>query len=296
MSAALASAGKLPQQVLVTGLVRNCAAGIRTDLQRLQAALRAFPQRHWLLVESDSADDSVATLQALCHEHENFRFLSLGALRERLPLRTDRLAHCRNAYLDELQGNPLYRDVELVVVSDFDGVNTHITEAGVMSCWQRGGWAMCAANQAGPYYDIWALRHPLWSPNDCFAMQRFLHRHGLSDERALQVAVLGRMVTLPPTANWLEVDSAFGGLALYQRAALEGVRYHGLDDEGAEVCEHVALHAAMRARQHRLFINPAMVNAGIAEHAEHLRLSRQLQRVAKAGARRLLGSLKGGAA
>ena len=89
-----------PQQLLVTGLVHNCAAGIRADLQRMQAACRNFPHLHWLLIESDSADGSVATLNALGREIDNFRFLSLGSLRGRMPLRTDRLAACRNAYLD----------------------------------------------------------------------------------------------------------------------------------------------------------------------------------------------------
>ena len=281
------SGAAVPQHVLVTGLVRNCALGIRADLQRMRAACRAIPHLHWLLVESDSSDDSVATLSALGREIDNFRFVSLGSLRRRLPLRSDRLAACRNAYLDEIAANPLYREIELVVVADFDGVNTLIDEAALASCWRRSDWSVCAANPAAPYYDIWALRHALWSPNDCWAHYRFLVGHGARAEQALQVAVHGRMLTLPREAAWIEVESAFGGLALYRRQALVGARYHGLDAEGGEVCEHVALHRDIRARQHRIFINPGLINTGITEHTEHLRFSRRLLRLAKAGARAL---------
>ena len=37
----------------------------------------------------------------------------------------------------------------------------------------------------------------------------------------------------------LEVDSAFGGLAIYPREAVEGLMYVGLDASGNEICEHV---------------------------------------------------------
>lgn len=282
----------LPTRPLVAGLVRNCAKGIGVDLQLLQQALQGFGEVRWLLVESDSTDDSLKVLESLGRQLPGFRYVSLGSLRSQRPLRTDRIAHCRNAYLDELDHNPLYADVDTVFVTDFDRVNTHLTAQALRSCWQRDGWDGCMANQAGPYYDVWALRHPEWSPNDCFAQMRFLERQGLTPERALRAAVDSRMITISPEADWIEVDSAFGGLAVYRREALRGLRYHGLDAAGLETCEHVALHAQMRARGARLFINPRLINAGWTEHTERLRLHRSVTQIASLPLRWVYGRLQ----
>jgi len=150
---------------------------------------------------------------------------------------------------------------------------------------------VCTANQAGPYYDLWALRHPLWSPNDCRAGHRFLVEHGVNPERALQATVLSRMITLPHSGPWMRVDSAFGGLALYRRGLLRGLRYEGLTADGQEVCEHVALHAAIRARGGLIFINPRLLCSGATEHSNMLGVRQRLHRWARDNGKRLLVAL-----
>ena len=74
------------------------------------------------------------------------------------------------------------------------------------------------------------------------------------------------------------MESAFGGLALYRREAFAGVRYVGLDASGAECCEHVGLHAQMRAAGHRLYIHPALINARRTRHADRKKFFRTLRR------------------
>lgn len=272
-------------EVLVVGVVRNCSVHLRDDVARLKLALNSFRRVHWLLVESDSDDDSVAVLAQLAKEVWSFRFLTLGSLKERMPSRTERIAHCRNAYLDEIVGNEIYADVDFVIVADFDGVNTLINEAKILSCWQRQDWDVCTANQNGPYYDVWALRHPDWSPNDCWRQRRFLKRYHENDDENLYAAVFSRMITIPENADWIEVDSAFGGLAIYRRAAIIQGRYVGLTGDGNETCEHVAFHQALKTHGCRIFINPQMINAADTEHTQPLlqrnRLKSKAMRFAK---------------
>lgn len=265
--------------VLVVGAVRNCARHIESDVSRMASALSGFARVQWLLVESDSDDGTPDSLAKLALAHEDFRYLRLGDLRERLPLRTARLAFCRNAYLEELRASRRYADVDFVIVADFDAVNSLLTESAIASCWQRDDWAVCTSNQARRYYDVWALRHPDWSPNDCWMQYRFLTRNGVSHARAWSACVRARMVRIPPEADWIEVDSAFGGLAIYRRAALDCGQYVGVNAVGQEVCEHVALHAELRARGLRIFINPGLINGDSADHTDH-RLNHQ--RVARA--------------
>lgn len=272
----------LGHDVLVAGLARNCGRSLAADVQRIAAALPPFRRVHWCVVESDSDDDTVAVGRQLERERPGFVLRSLGHLKAALPLRTQRIAHCRNAYLEHLRTDPACADVRYLVVADLDGVNTHLTPAGVASCWQRRDWAMCGANQIGPYYDIWALRHALWSPGDGWAQARFLAEHGQDDQRAKLANVFSRMITLPADAPWIEVDSAFGGFAIYRVDALRNARYDGLTADGHETCEHVALHAAIRAASGRLFVNPAMINADSNRLAEEYWPERAtIQRVAR---------------
>jgi hypothetical protein len=266
---------------LVVGLVRNCAKVLESDIVRLEAALARMQSVYWLLIESDSTDETIDILSDISKTKDNFEFISLGTLRERLPLRSDRVAHCRNAYLAEIESNPLYRDIEYVIVSDFDGLNTTITEKAIFSCWQRDDWDVCTANQSGPYYDIWALRHKDWCPNDCFAHYRFLARYDTNEEDIMYASVYSKMITIPYESEWIEVDSAFGGLAVYRREVFAGARYRGLTDRNEEVCEHVSFHDQLKQKGYRIFINPQLINAAHTPQTDHFRMTRRLVRSLK---------------
>ena len=276
-------ARRLPPQfssgVLVVGAVKDCAEQIGARVAQLGSALRGFARVQWLLIESDSADATVSRLGELSGQNADFSYISLGALRERMPLRTERIAFCRNVYLEQLRTNERYAGVDFVVAADFDGVNSLLTYDAVASCWRRDDWDVCAANQRGRYYDIWALRQAEWSPNDCWDQYRFLTRHGVSHARAWSACVRSRMLHIPREAHWIEVDSAFGGLAIYRRDALQHGRYVGSDALGGERCEHVALHYELRARGCRIFINPALINGDSPEHTDTRLIERRVARV-----------------
>ena len=275
------SEARRSESILIVGLVRNGAGKIIPDVMRMQAAVRCFARVHWLLVESDSEDNSILELQDLCKRIENFRFISMGSLRGKFPLRTDRIAACRNAYLDEVKSNQAYEHVDFVIAADFDGINTLISEDAIVSCWDRSDWSVCTANQAGPYYDILALRHATWCPIDCIAGYQFLVKYGVKPEKALQAAVHSRMITIPKDSHWIEVDSAFGGVAIYKKSSIINGTYRGLTTDGCEVCEHVQLHAEIRANGGKIFINPRLINASYTEHTVHLKLHRKMIRMFK---------------
>jgi hypothetical protein len=266
-------------EVAIVGIARNCARSIERDLAVLLRAATIFARVHLLVVESDSDDRTPALLAELSARMPGLRHLSLGRLREQLPQRTARIAHCRNACLDELAANPVYAGVTHVVVSDLDGVSRDLTGAALATCWRDDApnWDMCAANQADYYYDVWALRHPVWCPGDAWAEQRALVPV-LGRTAADEIALFSRMVHIDPGRPMIEVESAFGGLAVYRRDALLAARYVGLDTNGAEICEHVTLHAQMRADGARLYVNPALVNARRTKHAGRKKLLRTIRR------------------
>lgn len=273
-------------EVALVGVTRNGARFLPRSLERMRRATGMFGRVHGLLVESDSTDHTVSVLRELTQHWPALRFRSEGSLRERLPQRTARIAHCRNVYLDELAHNPLYAGISHVIVADLDRVCRDLDAEAFASCWATAEpWDVCTANQGDYYYDIWALRHPLWCPGDAWQEQKALLPL-LGKRAADELALFSRMVHIDPKRPWIEVDSAFGGLAVYRREALLSGRYIGVDEAGREVCEHVTMHAQLRARGHRIFINPALINARRTQHAGRKKLWRTLRR-------RLWNSLRG---
>jgi hypothetical protein len=263
------NSNKNPQnkKFLIGGIARNCGKTIKDDVLYLQNALINYPNKHWLIIESDSDDNTIEVLRELETMVENFRFISLGTMRNRIPDRTKRIAYCRNKYMEEFDSDPEYQNSDYVIIADFDGVNTCITDKSISSCWERDDWSVATANQWGPYYDIFALRHPLWSPNNCWESQIFLGIMGMTEDDSKFVAVYSRMFTIPEEGEWIEVDSAFGGLAVYKAEVIKGLRYVGSDSQGNEMCEHVNFHQLIKERGGRIFINPHLINAELTDHS-----------------------------
>lgn len=257
---------KSDSNILVAGVVRNCAKQVRSDVLKIRDALVGSKSISWLLVESDSNDQTIEVLKSLKNEILNFDFITVGTLRDRMPIRTDRLAYCRNTFLEAIRSQEKYRDIDYVLVSDFDGMNTHLTPASIDSCWERDDWDVCTANQDGPYYDVWTIRHPFWSPNDCFEQYRFMLGLKVSAFKAYYEAVYSRMITIPMDAEWIEVDAAFGGLSLYKKEVIICSSYAGVTPAGVEICEHVVLSEGIKKAGFKIFLNPRLINTKRSEH------------------------------
>jgi hypothetical protein len=249
-------------RVLVAGVARDCSASLGSTVAALERATAGFGSREILIIESDSRDNTVEILGAL-EAGGRIAYRSLGNLAERFSLRTQRIAHCRNQVVTHVRerGN-----VDYVIMADLDGVNSNVTRAAVEDGWSRyEAWDVLTSNQRGFYYDIWALRHRYWSPDDCWEVARELTP--LFGQRfARKLAVTSRQARIAPSASLIEVESAFGGLAIYGAEAFSAGNYAGTTSDGQEICEHVPFHAALRERGFRIFINPALLNAMQFEH------------------------------
>lgn len=254
-------------KILCVGLARNCEKTILADIARITDCFRNFKSVEWLIVESDSSDGTVRLLEEESRRRK-LTCITMGNLRDRMPQRTERLAHCRNRYVEFICSGSSSVDADYIAIVDLDGVNDALTVQSIESCWSLAvEWDACFANQRGRYYDIWALRHNFWSPNDCFKQRAFLTSMGKSSLLSHYLSVASRMLNVPVTSDPIAVDSAFGGLGIYKKSAFEGVVYIGLGEAGEEVCEHVSAHEKMRQRGAALFINPQMINARANSHS-----------------------------
>lgn len=272
----------------VVGLANNCEKSLRAEIYRIKKALANAKSITWLIVESDSSDQTVIELKELQSEISNFTFATLGKLSTDFPRRTERISHCRNYYAEQIRSHKAFSAIDFVIVADLDNLNTLLNQAALESCWKRKDWDMCAANQNGPYYDIWALRHKDWCAEDCWAQYKFLSTYSLDLQQNLNTSVYSKMLKIPIDAEWIAVDSAFGGFAVYKKSAFDHCEYSGINDAGEEFCEHTHFHRILKNNGAKLFINPQLINAGWTEHAMPLLLKNRIKRRIKSLAKEFL--------
>jgi hypothetical protein len=96
---------------------------------------------------------------------------------------------------------------------------------------------------------------------------------GLSQYDGINSAIFSRMIRIPGSNELLEVDSAFGGLAVYKKNIFLNNEYKGVDAQNNAICEHVTFHESAQKNGHKLYINTRMINANFTEHTNNLRLN-----------------------
>ncbi len=265
------------KKAILVGTISNAAGSLRSDLYKVIKALAIFELIQIFLVESDSSDSTRSILEDLHMELENFHFVSLGDLRSEIPDRIRRIRHCRNVYVKEIRHLLESTDVEYVFVADLDGMNSKISSKAIISSFERNDWGAVLANQRGGYYDVLALRHPTWCPQDVLVDLR--HEQSLIDntelpwwsfirrtnrrfeyDRARKKAIYSRMIRIKPSEDWIEVNSGFGGLGIYKAELFKKFDYSLREGDLSFESEHVALSKKITEDGNKIFINPGMIN------------------------------------
>jgi hypothetical protein len=160
-------------------------------------------------------------------------------------------------------------DFQYLCVFDTDGINKKISPKNVKNAVRLNDWVALFANQSGPYYDIYALRKAGWVSDDCFKEMKSLQDSGLNETLSFELAVRSKMLRIPETHSPIEVDSAFGGFAIYKAEAVRGARYWRPDVTFRE-CEHVIFNRQIHAPGRKLIV-PSLINAKYTEHTYILR-------------------------
>ena len=251
----------------MVGTARNASKNIRSDLLRIVDSLDALLPTSGFVVESDSGDATVDILSGLAKDDSRIRYISLGNVSAKIPDRIARLRYCRNVYIKEIRENPSYKDCDLIVIADLDGINTKIgTEHFELALKSTIHWDVIAANQSARYYDILALRHPLWSTNNWITEMEWLTPF-LGAKRAKNHSMADRMIHIPSQLPPIEVHSAFGGLSILRRWTVERCDYSEDGFEATDEIDHVTLNRKIRAEGGRVYIHPGLINSNWTVHS-----------------------------
>lgn len=267
-------------KIVFAGCARDCAPFLPAVLDNVRALSARMSGASFLFIENDSIDDTASQLAEFCRQQADAQLLLLGDVAKRIPQRTVRLAMARNTIISYLRRWPAAADSTLLLMLDMDGINARPWNIPVMM--DAIGWMLAKQevagvfpNQLGHYYDMWALRHAQWCPQDAWE-EVFDHTisNNVSDEAAFAATFQQRRFVLAPQEGPIEVASAFGGFGLYRLdAALrnpfpycgEAVKTWGPANKPQiarwQRCEHVNFHLGLRAQGGQLFILPSLLNA-----------------------------------
>ena len=138
--------------------------------------------------------------------------------------RTERIANARNAILKEVYTN--YADWDFFIMMDTNDYScvTKIDTSVLDEYLTREDWDALSFNRE-PYYDIWALS---FSPflSSCWHFEKALQT--IDRTKSAFIAKLKSI----KDHQLLEVESAFGGFAIYRTNKFDGCYYNGKFDGG----------------------------------------------------------------
>lgn len=251
--------------VLIAGIVSNEARNLRSEIARLNKAIGSSSTIFWIIIESDSTDNTLEVLEQMKKRYTNFEYQSLGNLKKLIPIRTERLAFCRNKYLDYMREIQRKENIEYLIVSDFDKTNSRLTTKHIENCLQlEQDWSAIFASQKYFYYDLWAFRHSKLCPYDIHKKVSELMRMDITLRHIYFKEIIKRMYIISRKKGLLEVESAFGGLAIYKSKYInKNIKYVGLDSDGNEMCEHLSINIELSKNAPNLYINADLVNHNI---------------------------------
>jgi hypothetical protein len=254
------------------GVARNCERFLPWALATIGELAQQYERSDFVFAVSDSKDNSFNILREWLAGKAGIA-LDLGNLEPRMPKRTWRIAKARDACLEFIRACH-WASYDELVMCDLDDVLTDPVDAegfaGARAWLQAGDGRAAAFPSAAPvYYDIWALRHQNWCPNDCWHAI-----WGRSASEPLMAAkireVHARQLALPIWMQAIPVRSAFGGMAIYKMKHLDSNIYSDVTSAGQEgnweQCEHVHFNSQLADRGLELAIVPAWRVRAPSEH------------------------------
>jgi hypothetical protein len=248
-------------RVVLVGCARDCGAYMQPVFRNISRIINMPCISEWKMVlfENDSKDETLAMLKEFQQiAKERMVVLCEKDLDNRYGYKTERMSYARNCIMEEIEGE--LGDFDILINIDMDDAcSMELQTESLSSALQlvhTGEWG-CVSFGRKQYYDMWAWRSAAVSTENCWADDP--HYESMSNHARVQGVIrpaIEAALAQQQAGAPLEVDSAFGGFAVYSASAIRGCRYHHFDDAGEFDCEHVAFHRHMKANGARIGVLP----------------------------------------
>ena len=261
-------------KAIFAGCVRNCERWLPKVLTNIEKYSSYFFKSHFIFIENDSTDNTKEIL-GKWYKNRNCSSINMDGLKN-IPKRGLRLEAARNAYLKIIKDSNSLKKYDYLIVMDFDDVSIfEIEKKNILKSIEflnsDKSIAGVFSNQRGMYYDMWTLRHKTICPVDVWEeILDYKIKNKVTDEIAYECTLKKRKFYLDENNSPLEVDSAFGGFAIYKmdyilknQKPYIGSKTKKIDKNNTikwQVCEHVQFNMGIKDLGGKLYILPYLIN------------------------------------
>ena len=247
-------------------IVRDAEKGLKHNIPVIDRICKAFSDYKIVVFENDSIDDTKALLQkwmdaspekvyAYMSDRDATPTIPAHSKAEANPFfsrkRIGRMAALRNQYMNLIWDKQWQADYLMVVDLDVAGIDYE----GVMSSFKsEREWDAVTAFGHSMGTTLHSRYH------DTYALTLFGDDSVQTETRISELR--NQLASFGNGHQWIRVESAFGGLAIYRMEAVQGIHYEVMENNDSRVevlCEHYSIFYQMRERGFdRFYINPEM--------------------------------------
>ena len=254
--------------IIVCSIVRDCGRGLKRNIPIIDSICDLSNSYQVIIFENDSVDKTKSRLENWAKERKNISVLSESYKTQTIPskeknnlvnpyyseARISKMALYRNKYLSYIKENKL--EADYVIIVDLDVF--HISLNGILSSFGvNNDWDVITANGISRSFSSKFRRryHDAYALTEC-GLENIPQTEKTINENRYKWAFLKNGMPLIP------VTSAFGGLGIYKKKAIEGCRYGVILNADQRVeckTEHFYLYNEMKQKGYnKIFINPSM--------------------------------------
>jgi len=234
--------------VVFAGTCKNIESYVKKSFENIEECGKIFKSHIVIIYENDSIDNTRSLLNEI--KKDNYHYIFEDNIKE--PRRTMRIAHGRNKILNKM--NELGKFDYLIMLDLDDVTNSGTFIQSIKTCFKHNDWDVLTANQKNKYYDLWALRKPGYLDYDIWGEIE-------KDNPVENKEIIYNKINNSKFENGLiEVDSAFGGIAIYKISSIKNCKYIGeyksdKYPDNSEQCEHVQFNKCIKNNGGKIYIN-----------------------------------------
>lgn len=234
-------------KVILTCISRDDYYGLSVNRFQLEELGRAFKDYRIIITENDSSNAYRKTLEDWARSNSKVKIISKTFNLKKRP-HLGFLGRMRNYYIDEIRKEE-YADFERVIIFDMDVSHRWPIESIVSSSVVRsdrfGVRCFHIYEQGYVHRDVLAFRSKKYLPEFHFSS----YPQSVAPETLQQVHKISR--------EWYkmqyspDVDSCFGGMAVYSRSALMECKH----DPERQDCEHLGLNECLKEKEYSVILD-----------------------------------------
>ncbi|WP_440657157.1 hypothetical protein [Candidatus Pelagibacter sp. HIMB1509] len=249
----------LNKKIILCSTIKNEERNLKKFFSILNDITENFEDYYLIFVLSDCTDNS----KKLCQNYlKNKKGFVLTKNFKKQFNRIKRLEICRNEYLNYINNKKKLKNFNYLLVMDADNVNNNINFNIIKNSLKKKEWNALFASQSIFYYDIFALRikglieynfiDKIKNEFEIYKTQNLIVKK-LFKKYLVKFFFLNKI----KKNRYIEVISAFGGLAIYR---LDKILNFNYDSQNGNVCEHVGLNKRLHKKYGKLYIDKKLIN------------------------------------